>query len=136
MRPAPYDLGDDELFYARGAVVDVLTVVPLGRVQHIDIAQGLIERRFGLARLIVHTSALRLTIVMVRAAAIGRALWEPIAIAAGAGLVLGTGVAALRWRAQGYVLGDRVLFVREGWPGRHWTIPIASARAFAILRGP
>jgi hypothetical protein len=37
----------------------VRTVVPFGRVQHIDTTQGPIERRLGLATLILHTAGTR-----------------------------------------------------------------------------
>ena len=33
--------------------------MPFARVQHIDLAQGPIERRYGLARLILHTAGTR-----------------------------------------------------------------------------
>ncbi len=33
--------------------------MPFGRVQHIDVAQGPIERQFGVARLILHTAGTR-----------------------------------------------------------------------------
>jgi membrane protein YdbS with pleckstrin-like domain len=46
----------DELQVRHGVLVQVHTVVPLDRVQHIDIAQGPLERAFGVSRLIVHTA--------------------------------------------------------------------------------
>ncbi|MES2755110.1 MAG: PH domain-containing protein [Pseudomonadota bacterium] len=49
-------LADGELHVARGVWVQVHTVVPLARVQHIDVAQGPIERANQVARLIVHTA--------------------------------------------------------------------------------
>ena len=51
-----YDLIGDELLVERGVHVQVRTVVPLARVQHIDVAQGPLERRAGLSRLVVHTA--------------------------------------------------------------------------------
>jgi uncharacterized protein len=54
-----YGEGDEELAINRGIVVRVRTIVPFGRVQHIDVAQGPIERRFGLATLILHTAGTR-----------------------------------------------------------------------------
>jgi len=50
---------DDELHIRHGLWIRVQTAVPFGRVQHIDVAQGPIERRFGLARLILHTAGTR-----------------------------------------------------------------------------
>jgi membrane protein YdbS with pleckstrin-like domain len=54
-----YDEGEEELAIRRGMLVRVRTIVPFGRVQHIDVAQGPIERRFGLATLILHTAGTR-----------------------------------------------------------------------------
>lgn len=46
----------DELQVARGIWTQVHTVVPLDRVQHIDISQGPVERGCGVCRLVVHTA--------------------------------------------------------------------------------
>jgi hypothetical protein len=35
----------------------VVTSVPRSRVQHVDLSQGIWERRFGLASLTIHTAA-------------------------------------------------------------------------------
>ena len=50
---------EEELHIRHGLFVRYLTVVPFGRVQHIDVAQGPVERRFGLATLILHTAGTR-----------------------------------------------------------------------------
>ena len=50
---------EHELHVRYGLFTRVRTVVPFGRVQHIDIAHGPIERRFGLATLILHTAGTR-----------------------------------------------------------------------------
>ena len=50
---------EDELHVRHGLLVRFRTVVPFGRVQHIDVAQGPVERRFGLATLILHTAGTR-----------------------------------------------------------------------------
>ena len=50
---------EDELHVRHGLLVRVRTAVPFARVQHIDLAQGPIERRYGLARLILHTAGTR-----------------------------------------------------------------------------
>lgn len=50
---------EDELHVRHGLLVRTHTIVPFGRVQHIDIAQGPIERPFGLATLILHTAGTR-----------------------------------------------------------------------------
>ncbi|UZK68525.1 PH domain-containing protein [Sphingomonas sp. S1-29] len=49
-------LAADELHVAWGVWTQVHTIVPLSRVQHLDVAQGPIERANGVARLIVHTA--------------------------------------------------------------------------------
>lgn len=51
-----YALGSDDLRVARGFLFRVDTIVPFVRVQHIDVGQGPIERRYGLSHLVVHTS--------------------------------------------------------------------------------
>ena len=50
---------EDELHIRSGLLVRTATVVPFGRVQHIDIAHGPIERRLGLATLVLHTAGTR-----------------------------------------------------------------------------
>lgn len=54
-----YIEGEDELDIRRGLLVRVRTIVPFGRVQHIDVAQGPVERAFGVATLILHTAGTR-----------------------------------------------------------------------------
>lgn len=49
-------LAEDELHLAWGVLTKVHTIVPLSRVQHLDVAQGPVERANGVARLVVHTA--------------------------------------------------------------------------------
>lgn len=51
-----YRLGDEAIRIARGWLFRFDTLVPLARVQHIDIARGPLERLFGVATLILHTA--------------------------------------------------------------------------------
>lgn len=51
-----YDMGDDRLRVAKGLLFRSDTVVPFGRVQHIDVNQGPLERLFGLATLTLYTA--------------------------------------------------------------------------------
>ena len=51
-----YREGEDEIETRRGTLVHVRTIVPFGRVQHIDVAQGPVQRPFGLATLVLHTA--------------------------------------------------------------------------------
>lgn len=51
-----YAMGTDRLRVVRGIWVRRDTVVPFGRVQHIDVDQGPIERFYGIATLTLHTA--------------------------------------------------------------------------------
>ncbi len=51
-----YQLGADRLRVVRGLLFRSDTVVPFGRVQHIDVHQGPLERAYGLATLVLHTA--------------------------------------------------------------------------------
>ena len=51
-----YAMDGQELRVAHGLWTQVHTVVPLGRVQHIDVSQGPVERVWGVCRLVIHTA--------------------------------------------------------------------------------
>jgi hypothetical protein len=51
-----YQMSADRLRVVRGLLFRSDTVVPFGRVQHIDVHQGPLERFFGIATLTVHTA--------------------------------------------------------------------------------
>jgi membrane protein YdbS with pleckstrin-like domain len=51
-----YRMEAEELHVAYGVWTRIETVVPLARIEHIDIAQGPLERACGVSRLIVHTA--------------------------------------------------------------------------------
>lgn len=51
-----YDMGKDRLRIVRGYMYHRDVVVPFGRIQHIDVDQGPIQRRYDLATLTVHTA--------------------------------------------------------------------------------
>lgn len=51
-----YQISADRLRVVRGLLFRSDTVVPFGRVQHIDVDQGPLERFFGIATLTVHTA--------------------------------------------------------------------------------
>lgn len=55
-RALTYALDHEELHIARGLWTKVETLVPLVRVQHIDVSQGPLERTFGISRLVLHTA--------------------------------------------------------------------------------
>ena len=54
-----YQVEEDELHIQHGLWTRARTVVPFGRVQHIDVTQGPLERRCGLGTLILHTAGTR-----------------------------------------------------------------------------
>lgn len=54
-----FDLRPEELYLERGVLNRVRTVVPLRRIQHLDVSQDIIEREFDLGKLIVHTAGSR-----------------------------------------------------------------------------
>lgn len=51
-----YRLDAEELLLRHGLWTHVETSVPLRRVQHLDVAQGPLERAFGVTRLVLHTA--------------------------------------------------------------------------------
>lgn len=51
-----YQISADRLRVVRGLLFRADTVVPFGRVQHIDVNQGPLERFFGIATLTLHTA--------------------------------------------------------------------------------
>jgi membrane protein YdbS with pleckstrin-like domain len=52
-----------ELHVAHGWWTQIHTIVPVLRVQHIDVSQGPLERGFGVARLTLHTAGTSDTVV-------------------------------------------------------------------------
>lgn len=58
-----YSGADEQLRVARGWLFRTDTIVPFKRIQHIDVAQGPVERLFGLASLTVHTAGTHNSIV-------------------------------------------------------------------------
>ncbi|HYG47328.1 MAG TPA: PH domain-containing protein [Allosphingosinicella sp.] len=51
-----YGMDGEELRVRRGVWTRVHTVVPLDRVQHIDVSQGPLERMLGICSLVLHTA--------------------------------------------------------------------------------
>lgn len=60
-----FALRSEELYMEHGVLTHVRTVVPLRRIQHIDVSQDLIEREFDLGRLVVHTAGSRSSDVVI-----------------------------------------------------------------------
>jgi uncharacterized protein len=68
-----YKLTDRLLQVVRGWLFHVDTVVPLVRVQHIDVTRGPLEKFFGVATLVVHTAGRHNSIVTLPGLAPARA---------------------------------------------------------------
>ena len=51
-----YQLDGDGLQVRRGVLWQIVTHVPRSRVQHTDVSQGPLERRYGLGTLVVYTA--------------------------------------------------------------------------------
>lgn len=54
-----FELREDALYLERGVLVQVSTVVPYVRVQHVDTRRGPLERATGLASTVVYTAGSR-----------------------------------------------------------------------------
>lgn len=52
-----YSVREDELVLRRGLLVRKLTIVPIGRMQFLDIHQGPLDRWLGVANLQLHTAS-------------------------------------------------------------------------------
>lgn len=51
-----YRMDGEELKVRRGVWTRIQTLVPLDRVQHIDVSQGPVERALGICSLVLHTA--------------------------------------------------------------------------------
>ncbi len=60
-----YEVTEDELHVQNGIWLRTLTIVPFGRVQHIDVSQGPFERRYGVGALTLHTAGTRASAVVL-----------------------------------------------------------------------
>ena len=60
-----YGVDADELHIQHGLWTRMRTIVPFGRVQHIDVAQGPLERALGIGTLILHTAGTRSSAVVL-----------------------------------------------------------------------
>ena len=68
-----YRLTDRLLQVVRGWLFHVDTVVPLVRVQHLDVVRGPLDKMFGTASLVVHTAGTHNSIVTLPGLSPGRA---------------------------------------------------------------
>ena len=60
-----YAVDVDELRVGSGVWIRTETVVPLKRVQHIDVSQGPVERSCGVTRLVLHTAGTMNSLVVL-----------------------------------------------------------------------
>lgn len=68
-----YALLKDELVLVRGIFNRVHTIVPLRRIQHLDVSQDLFEREYDLGKLVIHTAGTRSSEVILPGLAIEEA---------------------------------------------------------------
>lgn len=52
-----YRVGEREVTVVNGVLVRTVSAIPLGRVQFVDVRQGLLDQLFGLATLRIHTAS-------------------------------------------------------------------------------
>ena len=52
-----YEVGEDEVDLQHGMLTITRTLIPMARVQHVDTGRGPIERRLGLATVVLYTAA-------------------------------------------------------------------------------
>ena len=60
-----HSIDEDSLRVVRGYLFRVDTIVPLVRIQHIDVGQGPLERFCGVAHLVVHTAGTHNSVVVL-----------------------------------------------------------------------
>jgi membrane protein YdbS with pleckstrin-like domain len=71
---ASYRIDDQGIEIRRGVHWRVVISVPRSRVQHIDVSQGPVERRFGLGKLVIYTAGTEHAKVELEGLEHGRAL--------------------------------------------------------------
>jgi membrane protein YdbS with pleckstrin-like domain len=64
-RASGYAFTGSELHVAQGVLVETYTIVPVVRVQHIDINQGPVERAWRLCSLALHTAGSEANVVVL-----------------------------------------------------------------------
>lgn len=52
-----YEIGEQEVDLQRGWLIVTRTLVPMAQIQHVDSRRGPLERRFGLATVVLYTAA-------------------------------------------------------------------------------
>ena len=57
VRAMGYAETEDDLLWRKGVMFRRLTVVPYGRMQYVDVSEGPVARRFGIAEVKLHTAS-------------------------------------------------------------------------------
>lgn len=57
VKATQYALGENELFIRTGIMFKHITVIPYGRIQFVDLAEGPIARKFGMADIKINTAS-------------------------------------------------------------------------------
>ncbi|MCS4484764.1 PH domain-containing protein [Gleimia sp. 6138-11-ORH1] len=57
VKATQYALGEKELFYKEGIMFKTLEVIPYGRIQFVDLIEGPILRKYGMASLSINTAS-------------------------------------------------------------------------------
>jgi membrane protein YdbS with pleckstrin-like domain len=52
-----YEIGAEEVDLQHGVITITRTLIPMARIQHVDTRRGPLERRFGLASVVLYTAA-------------------------------------------------------------------------------
>lgn len=52
-----YEVGEDEVDLQSGVFTVTRTLIPMARIQHVDTRRGVLQRRFGLATVVLYTAA-------------------------------------------------------------------------------
>ena len=52
-----YEIGEDEVDLQHGMITVTRTLIPMARIQHVDTRRGPLQRRFGLASVVLYTAA-------------------------------------------------------------------------------
>lgn len=60
-----WDVRDEEIDLRHGAFSEIRTIVPMARVQHVDVRRSFLQRTTDTADLVVHTAAGKTTIPML-----------------------------------------------------------------------
>lgn len=68
-----FELRSEELYLEHGVITRVHTIVPLRRIQHLDVSQNLLEREWSLGRLVVYTAGTKQNSVVLPGLPIDRA---------------------------------------------------------------